>query len=177
MTTHHVRVRLVGSAAWGALATGVLAAVALLLPRDLAVASLVYVIVLGSLTARLLVQVLALTAGTPALRPFDLAFRRTPSATGVAADPAKIAFELRSSLDVPSTLHFRLRPRLRAIAADRLAAGHGVSLDRDPDSARRLLGDDAWELLRADRDLPSRGRGSAISTTELERIVAAVERL
>ena len=143
--------------------------------------TLVYVIVLGILAARLLVRAVISTTrteGTSGPRPFDLAFRpRTSRTADTPADPRRVALELRSSLDVPSTLHFRLRPRLRAIAADRLAAGHGVSLDVDPDASRRLLGDEAWELLRADRQPPLRRQGSAISTPQLERIVSALERL
>ena len=143
--------------------------------------TLVYVIVLGILAARLLVREVISTTrteGTSGPRPFDLAFRPPTARTAdTPADPRRVAFELRSSLDVPSTLHFRLRPRLRAIAADRLAADHGVSLDVDPDTSRRLLGDEAWELLRADRQPPPRRQGSAISTPQLERIVSAVERL
>lgn len=181
MTTHRIGIRVAGSAACAAVATGLLLAVWLRLPGDLPVASLAYVVVLGILAARLLFRAVLSTTGTagmPGPRAFDLAFRpRTRRAADMPADPRKIAFELRSSLDVPSTLHFRLRPRLRAIAADRLLADHGVSLDRDPDASRRLMGDEAWELLRADREPPSRRQGSAISTPQLERIVSAVERL
>jgi hypothetical protein len=180
MTTDRTRVPF-GSAVWAALGTGALVAVALWLPRDLAVASLVYVIVLGILAARLLVRAVVSTTSTTLTagpRPFDLAFRKRPArATDTLADPRQIAFELRSSLDVPSTLHFRLRPRLRAIAEDRLAAEHGLSLDLDPDASRRLLGDEAWELLREDRKPPTRRQGGAISQAEVERIVSAIERL
>jgi hypothetical protein len=143
--------------------------------------TLVYVVLIGILAARLLVRAVISTTrteGTSGPRPFDVAFGpRTPRAVDTPDDPRRIEFELRSSLDVPSTLHFRLRPRLRAVAADRLAAGHGVSLDLDPETSRRLLGDEAWGLLRADRQPPPRRQGSAISTPELERIVSAVERL
>jgi hypothetical protein len=114
----------------------------------------------------------------PGPRAFDVAIRpRTGRTSDTAGEPRQIAFELRSSQDVASTLHFKLRPRLRAIAADRLAADHGLSLDGDAEASRRLLGDDAWELLRPDRDPPPRKAGGAISTAELERIVSAVEGL
>jgi hypothetical protein len=46
--------------------------------------------------------------------------------------------------------HTRLRPLLRGIAADRLAWRHGLGLDRQPEAARRLLGEAAWELVRPD---------------------------
>jgi len=46
--------------------------------------------------------------------------------------------------------HSRLRPLLRVIAADRLAWRHGLRLDGQPEAARRLLGEAAWELVRPD---------------------------
>jgi hypothetical protein len=142
---------------------------------------IVIVIVLGILAAGLLVRAIVATTGTPETagrRPFDVAFRPpTSREPNPPADPLQIAFELRSSLDVPSTLHFRLRPRLRAIAADRLAADHGLSLDGDPDASRRLLGEEAWQLLRAERVPPSRRPGAAVSAAELARIVSALEGL
>jgi len=74
-------------------------------------------------------------------------------------------------------LHYRLRPRLREIAADRLAADHGLGLDEHPEKSRRLLGDEAWALLRPDREPPEDRFGPGMPLPELERIVAAVERL
>ena len=49
----------------------------------------------------------------------------------------------------------RLLPLLRAAAAARIAARHGFELEHRPDSARTLLGDDVWELLRPDRPEPA----------------------
>ena len=72
-------------------------------------------------------------------------------------------------------LHNTLRPIVREIAAARLAR-HGVSLDRQPERARALLGAQTWELVRADREAPSRGAGLAgCSRHELGQIVRALE--
>ena len=72
-------------------------------------------------------------------------------------------------------LHHRLRPIVREIAAARLAR-HGVSLDRQPVRARALLGAQAWELVRPDREAPvgRSGRGGC-SREELRAIVDALE--
>ena len=170
-----------GSALVAALATVVFIVVWIRLPGDRDVASLVYGLALGVLAARSIVRGVLAATGADGERgplPFDLAFRpRTPRTVDTLAEPRQIAFELRSSQDLASTLHFQLRPRLRAIADDRLVVDHGLTLDRDTDAARRLLGDEAWGLLRVDRPPPT-GRGrTTVSAAELERIVSAVERL
>ncbi len=73
-------------------------------------------------------------------------------------------------------LHQRLRPVLQEIAAARLRP-HGVWLDRNPDEARRLLGDDLWELVRADRPRPSDPREPGLSIDQLHSVVTRLERL
>jgi hypothetical protein len=72
-------------------------------------------------------------------------------------------------------LHYRLRPLLRQLAADRLYARHGIDLDRDPERAQPLLGDELAALVSPDRKL---GRRSAagIDPTELARDVDRLER-
>jgi hypothetical protein len=73
-------------------------------------------------------------------------------------------------------LHYRLRPLLRQLAADRLYARHGIDLDRDPERARPLLGDELAALVSSDRKL---GRRSAagIDPAELARDVDRLEEL
>ena len=72
-----------------------------------------------------------------------------------------------------------LRRRLLEAARVRLAEGHGLDLDLEADreTARRLLGDEAWSLLGPGR-LPSDDRNAAgIDLRELEHMVTAIERL
>ena len=72
-------------------------------------------------------------------------------------------------------LHNVLRPIVREIAAARLAR-HGVSLDRQPERARALLGAQTWELVRPDREAPVRGSGrGGCSRDELRAIVDSLE--
>jgi hypothetical protein len=72
-------------------------------------------------------------------------------------------------------LHNVLRPIVREIAAARLAR-HGVSLDRQPERARALLGTQAWELVRPDREVPAGRSGrSGSSRDELRAIVSSLE--
>ena len=72
-------------------------------------------------------------------------------------------------------LHYRLRPLLRDLAADRLSAGHNVSLDGQPERAQQLLGEELWELVRADREVGRRsgpGVEPAVLTVFIERLEA-----
>ena len=74
-------------------------------------------------------------------------------------------------------LHNALRPIVSEIAAARLAR-HGVSLERQPERARALLGAQTWELVRADREAPARGAGrGGCSRAELQAIVGSLEAL
>jgi hypothetical protein len=61
---------------------------------------------------------------------------------------------VRISCLTAGDVHFRLRPLLRDLAADRLASHARVDLDREPQRAERLLGADLFELVRADRPRP-----------------------
>ena len=81
-----------------------------------------------------------------------------------------VDFALATAFDV----HFRLRPHLAAIAEHRLAA-RGVSLELQPERARELVGDEAWELVRPDRRGPEDRNASGLDLSALTRIVEALE--
>ncbi len=74
-------------------------------------------------------------------------------------------------------LHQRLLPILREAAAARLAAGHNVDLVRRPDAARKLLGEDAWQLLRPDRPEPRDHDDPGIPMRQLRTVVDTLEKL
>jgi hypothetical protein len=48
----------------------------------------------------------------------------------------------------PADLKHRLRPLLREVAAHRLRNRRGADIDRQPELARRLLGEVAWDLIQ-----------------------------
>ncbi len=66
---------------------------------------------------------------------------------------------------------------MRGVATQLLAAGRGVDLDRSPARARELLGPEAWELVRADREPPADPRGPGLDRVTIERIVSSLETL
>jgi hypothetical protein len=72
--------------------------------------------------------------------------------------------------------HFRLRPILREIA-DAALHNRGIDLDRDPDAARRALGDEGYELVRADRRRPADSFAPGIDPEALDRVLSRLEEL
>jgi hypothetical protein len=74
------------------------------------------------------------------------------------------------------TAHTQLRPILAEIA-EALLARRGIPLSRDHDEARRLLGPEAWELVRPDRPQPRDGRVPGVAPHELEAVLDSLEAL
>jgi hypothetical protein len=96
--------------------------------------------------------------------------------TAVARPPVFIAMERELELGTSHAgqAHRRLLPLLRAAAAARLQAKHGIELEHGGAAARGLLGDEAWELLRPDRPPPADPFGPGLPD---ETIVALIERV
>ena len=116
--------------------------------------------------------VLRVTVALPRAEPAPL---ERPPRTQRVGQLESIARALDLAEASSFDLHNLLRPLVREIAAARLAR-HGVSLDRQPDRARALLGGQTWELVRPDREVPAgrSGRGG-MSRDELRAIVASLE--
>jgi hypothetical protein len=72
--------------------------------------------------------------------------------------------------------HSRLLPLLRGAAAARLSR-HGVDLARQPEAARRLLGDEVWAFVRYDREVPDDLYAAGPSAREVRRLVERIEAL
>jgi hypothetical protein len=70
--------------------------------------------------------------------------------------------------------HTQLRPLVLEIAEARLAR-RGVRLDGD--EARRLLGPQAWDLVRPDRPAPPDDRAPGIAPSELQAVLDRLEAL
>jgi hypothetical protein len=100
--------------------------------------------------------------------------RRTPAAKVDSLDRAEglVVIALSNAGDV----HWRLRPVLRDIAGAALH-GRGVDLDGEAAAARALLGEEAWELVRADRPRPDDTFAPGVPPAELDRVLAVLEDL
>ena len=73
-------------------------------------------------------------------------------------------------------LHYRLRPVLREITATRLER-RGLRLDSQSKAVRELLGDELWELTRADREPPANRHSSGPGLAHLRSMVARLEEI
>jgi hypothetical protein len=74
-------------------------------------------------------------------------------------------------------LHYRLRPILREVAAQRLATRRGLSLDAETEASRAVVGESTWELVRPDREPPELRFAPGIAAPQLREVVAVLERI
>jgi hypothetical protein len=121
--------------------------------------------------------VAALRRAFPAAEPLRPPERRKREPRSVPE--TLVRMESRTALGVAGAfdLHYRLRPRLRGLAAELLASRRGVALDAEPERAREALGDETWEIVRADREAPTDRLARGIPIPELKRVVESVENL
>jgi hypothetical protein len=108
---------------------------------------------------------------------FEAALRGRPPAVSEPVELLRMERELELGIANAGSAHHRLLPLLRAAAAARLASRHGVELDRRPDAARALLGEEAWELLRPDRPEPADRFGRGVARERLAAVIGRVESL
>ena len=157
--------------------TVVLAIVVLAAPGRAGLAAHVYVLVLAAIGLGHLLA--ALRNALPPRRPspFEAALRpRARPATRIP-ELERIEREVSLGLATAFDLHYRLRPRLRRIAAELLRARRGIELDANPDAARRALGDEAWEIVRGDLEPPRERFAAGLDVASLRLAVTALEAL
>ena len=102
-----------------------------------------------------------------------------PRAEGNVRPPELIRIEREITLGAGTAahLHRRLLPLLREAAGTRLSARHQIDFERRPEEARRLLGEDAWDVLRPDRPEPIDRNGPGLSLRRIGGVVKTLERL
>jgi hypothetical protein len=158
-------------------ATLVLAIVLVAAPGRAGLAAHVYALVLAAIGLGYLLA--AMRDALPPRRPsaFDAALTRRASPDRRIPELERMEREVALGLATAFDLHYRLRPRLRRIATALLTARHGIELDGSPEAARRALGDDAWEIVRGDREPPHERFAAGLEIGSLRRAVAALEAL
>lgn len=146
--------------------------IALVAPGRLELGVRIYALVLC--LAAVVVLLLALRRAYPdetLLRePATRTARRMPPPTLVRIEH-ETALAAAGSFD----LHYRLVPRLRALGAGLLSSRRQVSLTERPETARAILGEEAWELVRPDRPAPEDRLASGMAPRELGTVVDALE--
>jgi hypothetical protein len=149
----------------------------LFFPKHAGLATHVYVVLLAAVALGRLVQVVRHTHPPVRRSAFDTALRQRPRKSERPEELQKVEREVALGAATAFDLHYRLRPSLRGIAGELLAARHGIDLEANPAAARRELGDEAWEIVRPDREPPTVRFGAGLHADSLQVVVAALERL
>ena len=138
----------------------------------------VYLLVLASLALGFL-DPPCFGAGTPwpPRRPSISAFACASRDDVGLPELARLEREVTLSTTTAFDLHFRLRPVLRRISARMLLSRRGIELERQPDAARTLLGEELWELVRPDREPPRDRAAPGLELSSLRTMVDALEAL
>jgi hypothetical protein len=139
--------------------------------RELAVDLFLLLVAAAAIFA--LVRALSATAPrAPAEPP-----ARAPRATQRFAELERTERAVLLSASTAFDVHYRLRPILREVAAQRLATRRGLSLDDDPDAARAVVGDATWELVDPEREPPELRFDPGITAPLLREVVESLERI
>ncbi len=108
---------------------------------------------------------------------FEAALRNRSQAAPDTSVLPRMERDLQLSLAFADTADRTLFPLLRTAAAARLSMRYGVELERQPDVARRILGEQTWDFVRPDRPPPADGLGPGPREEEIAAVVARLETL
>jgi hypothetical protein len=173
-----VIVRVLRSSAAGAIvATLVLIGLLAFQPVSAELAFDGYVLLLGAILLFALVG--AMTESDPDAHRSVYEQALESSAPGAERPPELARVEREVSLAVGSAFyeHYRLRPLLREIAAQRLDSRFATDVDSPRPTARESLPDHAWALFDRERKPPRDRHGPGIPVERLREIVDALERI
>jgi hypothetical protein len=150
-----------------------LLAISAFVPGRLTLAARIYALIVCAVALGLVLGTLRRTY--PRARPLRPRPVGKPGSRRPPPSLARIEHETALGVAGAFDLHFRLVPRVRAIAAGLLASRRRVALDTAPDAARRILGPETWELVRGDRQPPDDRLARGLPVSELRRVVESLE--
>jgi hypothetical protein len=170
--------RLLRSTASGAIAATLLLFVALAFrPISAELALDAYVLLLGAVALFALVQATTESHRDARRSPYEQALEAPAEAPERPPELARLEREVALAVGSSFYEHFRLRPLLREIAAERLESRFASDLDAPRGEARESLPEDAWLLLDAERPPPRDRHAAGIDLDRLRAIVDALERI
>jgi hypothetical protein len=137
----------------------------------------VYVLAVALFVLFHLVRVVRATLPPAGPSRFDAALRRRARRQERLPELARVEREVALGMATAFDLHYRLRPALRRTASELLAARRGIDIDGDPEAARRALGEEAWEIVRGDREPPHDRFAPGVQLGSLRSVVASLEAL
>lgn len=164
---------LIGAGRFLVLPTVGLAFVLLFLPGRAGLAIRVFALVLSGVV--LVLALAALRRAFPPARPLRPVIRERQRPREAPETLARLEAQAVLGVAGAFDLHYRLRPRLRGLAAELLETRRGIILDADPPRSRDVLGDETWELVRRDRPPPEDRLARGIPIRELARVVESLE--
>jgi hypothetical protein len=132
----------------------------------------IWVVIVAALALLLLVR--HSRDGERHVTRFEAALRDRKPAPAEPVELLRMDRELELGIANATSAYNRLLPLLRAAAEARLASRHGIELERRPDAAQALLGEEAWEWLRPDRPEPVDRFGRGVPR---DRVAALIERV
>jgi hypothetical protein len=171
-----MRRRLQGAASAALLPTLALAVAAVLLPGRASL--IVHLWLLVALALCLGALVLGIRADLPeggAL--FASALTRPSRQPATPPLLVKIERELSMGTETAFDTHARLRPLVTTLASGILLDRHGVDLEKTPERARELVGENVWALVRPDATLPDDRSLPGMPLAAVEQAVDDLERL
>ena len=137
----------------------------------------VYALAIAAIALLHLVRAVRSAYPVAAASPFDAALRKRTRRDERLPELARVERAVSLGMATAFDLHYRLRPSLRRIAGELLAARRGIDLDGSPEAARKALGDATWEILRADREPPRDRYGTGLELASLRAVVTSLEAL
>jgi len=160
-----------------ALLTVALVVLLLVLPGSTELVLHVYALVLAAIALMHLISAIRRAHPVTKVSPFDAALRRRERRDERLPELARVEREVSLGMATAFDLHYRLRPPLRRIAGELLAARRGIDLEGSPEAARTALGDETWEIVRPDREPPRDRYGAGLQLATLHTVVDALEAL
>ena len=162
---------------FGAVLVGGLVAgfVALILPVRSALVLDLYLLFLGGVALLALVRATRVAHPGSERSPFESALRPSKPRSRRPSELVRLEQRLALAASTAFDVHYRLRPVVREIAAERLWSKHAVDLDGEASRAEPLLSREIWELVRPDRPPPIDPFARGLGLAGIEAVVAELE--
>jgi hypothetical protein len=155
-------------------ATVALAVLLALRPLSTSRAFAIWIVLVAGIALLLLVRHSRESNAARRAGGFEAALRRRPAPAPAPVELLRVERDIELGITSASHAHHKLLPILRAAAEARLASRHGIELERRPEAARAVLGDEAWEWLRPDRPEPEDRFDPGVPR---EEVIALIERI
>ena len=132
-----------------------------------------YVLAVAAIVVASLTRRIASQSRHATVSQFEHRISRRPEQPSRPAELVRVEREIMLGVAGAGNLHVRLVPLLREAAAARI----GIDFERRPERARALLGDEAWDLLRPDRPVPTDRSAPGLPMRRLQKVVDTLEGL